>query len=153
MWMENENRIEAVKHILATVFSAQNALRSLASEYKWAGLGNLLGDYGEFVAVNAYNLEKAAGGSNGFDALTQDGRTVQIKANHAASQIGFRGAADLMLVLHVDVNGDWEEVYFGDFDVVKNECRYAARDNKHMIAISKLRKLTAFQATHPSSLF
>ena len=145
--MEKENKVDAVKHIIATVFSAQNALRSLASEYKWAGLGNLLGDYGEYVAVNAYNLQKAAGGSSGYDALTQDGRTVQIKANHAASQIGFRGDADLILVLHVDVSGDWEEVYYGDFELVKKESRYSARDNKHMIAISKLRKLQESQ-TH-----
>ena len=139
--MDNEKKIEAVKHIMATVFSAQNALRSLAPEYKWKGLGNLLGDYGEYVAVNAYNLKKAAGGSSGYDALTLEGRTVQIKANQASKQIGFRGDADLILVLHVDVNGDWEEVYYGDFELVKNESRYSARDNKHMIAISKLRNL------------
>ena len=40
-------KIHAIKHILATIFAAQNALRSLAPEFKWSGLGNLLGDYGE----------------------------------------------------------------------------------------------------------
>lgn len=128
----------AIKHIIATVFSAQNALRELAPEYKWAGMGNLLGDYGEFVAVEAYGLTKAPAGSNGFDAVTPDGKTVQIKANHAASQIGFRGEADLMLVVKVDTTGEWTEVYYGDFQPIKEAARYSTRDNKHMIAMKKL---------------
>jgi hypothetical protein len=89
---------------MATLSSAQNALRSLAPDFRWAGLGNLLGDYGEFVAIEAYGLEKAPAGSNGFDATTPEGKTVQIKANHAANQIGFRGGADLPLVVKVEAN-------------------------------------------------
>ena len=48
--------VEAIKHIMATVFSAQNALRSLAPEFKWAGMGNLLGDYGEYICIEVYGL-------------------------------------------------------------------------------------------------
>jgi hypothetical protein len=123
---------------MATLFSAQNALRELAPDFRWAGLGNLLGDYGEFVAIEAYGLTKAPGGSNGFDAVTHDGRTVQIKANHAASQIGFRGEADLLLVLRVEANGQWNEVYYGSFPKAKALARYSARDNKHMVALRQL---------------
>ena len=105
--MANSSDLEAVRHIMATLFSAQNALRSLAPEFRWAGLGNLLGDYGEFVAIEAYGLEKAPAGSEGYDAVTSDGMKVQIKANHAAKQIGFRGEADLLLVVKVEADGDW----------------------------------------------
>ena len=138
---DTQNKIDAVRHIMATLFSAQNALRSLAPDYKWAGMSNLLGDYGEFVAVRSYGLTKASAGSDGHDALTKDGKTVQVKANHAADQIGFRGNADLILVLFVLDDGNWKEIYFGDFEKVKAESRYSKRDNKHMIAIAKFRKL------------
>jgi hypothetical protein len=123
---------------MATLFSAQNALRELAPDFRWAGLGNLLGDYGEFVAIEAYGLNKAPGGSNGFDATTHEGQTVQIKANHAASQIGFRGEADLLLVLKVETNGQWNEVYYGSFAKAKELARYSPRDNKHMVAVRHL---------------
>jgi hypothetical protein len=66
---------------------------------------------------------------------------VQVKTHHAASQIGFRGKANLMLVIHVVENGEWEEVYYGDSDPVFKASRYSERDNKRMIAISKLRSL------------
>ena len=104
-------------------------------------LGNLLGDFGEFIAIQHYGLTKAPPASDGYDALRADGKTVQIKANHAASQIGFRGEADLMLVIHVEDDGEWEEIYYGDFQREKDASRYSARDNKHMISISKLKRL------------
>ena len=136
-----ENIQDAVKHIVATIFSAQNALKDLAPDYKWAGLGNLLGDYGEFICINHYNLEKAPSGSGGYDALTRDGRTVEIKTNRSSGQIGFRGEADLMLVVSVADDGEFEEIYYGDFKLVKENSRYSARDNKNTITISKLKKL------------
>ena len=109
------DKTDAIKHIIATVFAAQNALRALAPDFKWAGLGNLLGDYGEYVAIEHYGLTKASAGSDGHDAKTVDGKTVHIKANHASGQIGFRGGADLMLVIYVEATGEWTEIYYGDF--------------------------------------
>ena len=138
-------QVEAIRHIVGTLFSAQNALRALAPDFKWAGMGNLLGDYGEFVATRHYVWKKAPAGADGYDAIQPDGQTVQIKTNHAAKQIGFRGEADLLLVIHVKDNGDWEEVYFGSFAAVKAIARYSSRDNKHMVAMSKLRALTDLQ--------
>lgn len=139
--MNGTQRSEAIKHVLSTLFSAQDALRALAPEFRWAGLGNLLGDYGEFVCIEHYGLEKAPAGASGYDAITPDGKKVQIKASHATNQIGFRGEADLMLVIKVDTEGEWEEVYYGPFSPVAEQARFSARDNKHTLTISKLRKL------------
>jgi len=136
-------KIEAMKGVLATLFAAQRTLKALAPEFKWAGLGNLLGDYGEFIATEVYGFTKAPSGSGGFDAITAEGKTVQVKANFAASQIGFRGVADLLLCLKIDSAGDWTEIYFGPFDAMKAVARFSARDNKHMVPISTLIKIKA----------
>src|SRR5689334_16359065 len=128
--------------MLASIFAAQKALRALAPEFHWSGLGNLLGDFGELVAIDKYGLTKAPGGSDGYDAKTSDGRTVQIKTNYAASQIGFRGKSDLMLVIGVNDDGSWKELYYGPFEPVHAASRFSARDNKHMLAITKLVKLS-----------
>jgi hypothetical protein len=132
---------EAVKGIIATLMAARKALTALAPEYNWSGLGSLLGDFGEYIAVRNYHLLKAPSGSEGFDAVTSDGKKVQVKAVHASSQIGFRGKADLMLVISIDELGNWDEIYFGDFEPVLQNARYAARDNKYMIAVTKLKTL------------
>jgi hypothetical protein len=104
--MDDQRKVEAAKGIISSLFASQRALRALAPEYRWTGLGNLLGDFGEFLAVHEYGLTKSTSGSSGYDARTPDGKSVQVKTNHAASQIGFRGEADLMLVLHVDKSGE-----------------------------------------------
>ena len=134
-------RIAAIQHLLAGIFASQRALRALAPEFRWSGLGNLLGDFGELIAIDHYGLLKAPAGSDGYDATTADGKKVQIKTNYAADQIGFRGTAELMLVIGVNDDGTWRELYFGPFDTVKAIARYSARDNKHMVAVSKLPSL------------
>ena len=136
-----KERITAAQAILASIFASQKALRALAPEYNWSGLGNLLGDFGELLATDHYKLQKAPSGSGDYDARTTEGLTVQIKTNFAASQIGFRGKADLLLVLGIHENGSWEEIYFGTYGPVLDNARFSARDNKHMIAVSKLRAL------------
>jgi hypothetical protein len=141
--VEPSQRSDAVRHVVATIFSAQNALRSLAPEFRWSGMGNLLGDYGEFVASEKYGLVKAPSGADGYDAKTKDGRTVQVKTNHSSSTIGFRGEADLMLVLKVEDDGKWQEIYYGQFEPVLKLSTYSKRDNKHMITVSKLRELSS----------
>ena len=140
--MNDESKLRAVQHIMATLFSAQNALKELAPEFRWAGMGNLLGDYGEYVAIQHYGLTKAPAGSNGFDAVTPDGKTVQIKANRSATTIGFRGEADLLLVLKIEADGAWTEAYYGPFSDAKALARYSARDNKHMIVMKHLGRLS-----------
>ena len=83
-----EQRIEAMKGVLASLFASQRTLKSLAPSFKWAGRGNLLGDYGEFIAIESTSPARR-------ERLRRaDGKKVQVKANYAASQIGFRGDAD-----------------------------------------------------------
>lgn len=67
-----------------SLFASQRTLKSLAPQFKWAGLGNLLGDYGEFIAVEVYGLSPASRCANGYDATTPEGKTVQVIANFAA---------------------------------------------------------------------
>ncbi len=101
---------EAIKHIIATIFSAQDALRDLAPQQRWVGMGNLLGDYGEYIALANYNFKKAPSGADGYDAVTIDCLKVQIKANYSSSTIGFRGEADLLLVLKIESNARVERI-------------------------------------------
>lgn len=144
---ERAERIASIQHTLASIFASQKALKALAPEFNWSGLGNLLGDFGELVAIERYGLTKAPPGSNGYDAVTTENKKVQIKTNYAANQIGFRGEADLILVIGVSEDGSWEQIYYGDFRVVKEAARYSTRDNKHMLAVSKLRKLAENSAS------
>ena len=138
-----EQNTEAVQAMMRTLFSAQRVLRALAPDYKWTYGGNLVGDFGEYLAVNNYNLKLASRGAEGYDAINEDGKTVQIKTIHASSQIGFRGQADLLLVIGITDEGEWDEIYYGSFATVADESSFSKRDNKRTITKSKLTKLKA----------
>lgn len=139
--MKEKQRLEAISHVLSTIFKSQEILKTLAPEFKWTGLGNLLGDYGECVGIAAYNLEKAPPGSNGFDAITSCGKTVQIKATYSSKAVGIRGKADLLLVLKIEQDGGFSEVYFNCFDKALDLSNASRRDNKRLITVSKLLNL------------
>ena len=128
---------ESIKHILSSIFSAENALRSIAPEFNWR---NVVGDYGELVAIEHYGLKKAEHGSSGYDTFDINGKTVEIKTNYFSKTFGIRGEADLLLVIKVKVDGTWEELYYGDFKKVLSIANYSARDNKHSISITALKK-------------
>jgi hypothetical protein len=138
--MENDKDLEAVKNVIATLFAARRILCVLAPQFKWTGLGSLLGDYGELIAVRHYGFLKAPAGSSGFDAVTPEGKRVQIKVT-TSLQIGFRGDADLMLVLRIKDTGDWEEIYFGPFADVVSGAAYSKRDNKQVVQTGRLQDL------------
>ena len=44
-----------------------------------------------------------------------------------------------MLVIDVNENWTWQKLYFGNFDAIKIEARFLARNNKHVIAIPKFK--------------
>ena len=95
----------------------------------------------EFVALSNYNLKKGPAGADGYDATTNDGLRVQIKANHSSSSIGFRGEADLLLVLKIESSAEWKELYYGPFKPVKDKASYSKRDNKYTIPVAKLQQI------------
>jgi hypothetical protein len=143
------NPRQEIIQIFRTFFEAQQKLKLLAPEYRWTGMGNLLGDFGEFLAIEHYGLIKSRGGSDSYDATTKSGETVQIKANFSAKQVGIRGKADLLLVLSISNDASFEEVYFGSFDLAREHANYSSRDNKWMLGIQKLRRLNLEKKNQP----
>lgn len=137
----DESLTEAVKQIFASIFRSQNALKALVPEFGWKGLGNMLGDFGEFMALNNLELIKAPIGTKDYDAVTQDGRKVQIKTSYVGGTVALRGEADLLLVVKVHLDGEWQIIYYGDFDKVKQAATYGARDNKYSLSIKRLMSL------------
>jgi len=88
-------------------------------------------------SLKLQSQKKGPSGADGYDAITSEGLKVQIKANHSSSTIGFRGEADLLLVLKIESSAEWKEVYYGPFKPIKDQASYSKRDNKYTIPIAK----------------
>jgi hypothetical protein len=136
------DELAAMRPLLISVFQIGHSMKILAPDFNWSG--NYVGDYGEFVAIKAYGLNKASVGTKGYDAVTPDNKKVEIKSNRKSSSIGFRSGEpdpDLFLVLRIKEDGDWEEIYYGDFEIVKKNASRSERDNKFSITVKKLEQL------------
>jgi hypothetical protein len=130
---------EEIKIIVANFISAKKNLKKLAPDFNW---GNLLGDYGELVAINHYGLEQAPTGKKGYDAINKEKKTIQIKTVYSSNQIKFKKGtkADYLLVIEVDENADWEEIYYGNFEKIRVAASLT-RNEEYTIGITTLKKI------------
>ena len=65
-----------IKNIVANFLSAKKNLKQLAPDFNW---GNLLGDYGELVAIKHYGWEQAPTCKKGYDAINKQKKRKQYK--------------------------------------------------------------------------
>lgn len=141
------------RRTLLSIFKAQNKLQDIAPAYGWRGLGNVLGDYGEYMAIRHYGLVKAPKGTKGFDALSKDGRQIQIKTCLHSSTVSYRGEVQDLLVLQADHKGRLQEIYAGPFDNIAKEFlkggtmkpQESTTDRKFFLKVSDLVKLNVHE--------
>lgn len=77
-----------------------------------------------------------------YDAVTSDGRYVQIKATQRKS-VALSGCPDYLLVFHIETDGSLSEVYNGPGKAVWDACGKTAKNGQRPISLAKLRILSA----------
>ena len=106
--------------------------------------GHLLGSIGEVYAAERYGIELAKSSSERHDGTTTDERKrdVQIKVTQRRS-IGLSSEPAYLLVLKIDENGSFKEVFNGPgnivWELVKN--KRPPKNGQYQISLSKLRTL------------
>ena len=90
--------------------------------------GFLLGDLGEVYAEEHYGLHLLPESNETHDAVTADGRLVQIKTTQR-NRIGIYSEPDYLLVLQVQQDGTITEIYNGPGRVpwAQGKCRKMGR--------------------------
>ena len=129
-----------IKNIVANFISAKKNLKKLAPDFNW---GNLLGDYGELVAIKHYGWEQAPTGKKGYDAINKQKKTIQIKTVYSSNQIKFKKGtkADYLLVIEVDDNANWEEIYYGNFEKIRVAASLT-KNEEYTIGVTTLKKIS-----------
>ena len=102
-----------VKKILVSYLAAKDELVKIVPTFNWS---NLLGDYGEYIAINEFGLTQAEISKEGYDAKNKKGQTVQIKTIRTTNRSinHLKKGADHLLVFQIDNNGDYQKIYYGE---------------------------------------
>lgn len=135
---------EAVKDLLTIV-------RRLRDSYSEHGRhftldGRLIGDIGEVLAVQHYAITLTTTQTAVHDAVTADGRKVQIKATMKDSlTFPWGDAPDYYIGLKILEDGTYEEIYNGPGAIIKNEAlarrKSRPKTGSHVVSIGVLARL------------
>lgn len=142
MEFEMENTISlAIKQLLQTV----EQLRSVYPHRKFTLDGRLVGDIGEVVVENAYDIKLHRDSQKHHDGVASDGRQVQIKATMKDS-LSFPAdhIPDYYVGIKIHTDGKFTEIFNGPGSIageaVKNRKR--TKTNLHSVAINALQRLS-----------
>lgn len=97
-----------VKQLYATV----NELETMFPGRHFTPDGHMVGSLGECIVADAYNLELKAASNKGYDAVTETGLEVEIKATQSKS-VAFRSQSQHTFIIKILRDGTFEEIYNG----------------------------------------
>lgn len=135
---------EAVKQLLAIVERLRAAYKEQNKQFTLDG--RLVGDIGEVLAEEFYDIKLFEDLQKHHDATCSDGRHVQIKATMKKSLTFPVDHIPLYYIgIQIHSNGEFTEIFNGPgavaWEAVKN--RKATKTNLHSVSISALSKLNA----------
>lgn len=136
--IDHERFQTLVKLLYATV----GELESMFPGRHFTPDGHMVGSLGECLVADAYGLELMPASNKGYDALTQDGKQVEIKATQA-NTVAFRSQPEHTIVIKINSDGTFDEIYNGPGTLVWAQFVDKKRptNGQYQITLGKLMKI------------
>ena len=105
--------------------------------------GHLVGSFGEVTAADLLNLTLMPPSNDGYDAIDEQGRRVEIKATTRASIClsAYGTKAERLVVVVIDGDGGTEIAYNGPAAPVWDAAGKPQKNGQRRISVSTLKKL------------
>jgi len=133
---------EDVRTAIKKIFRSCQRLTELTKR-PFSPDGHLVGSFGEVVAAELLNLTLMPPSNDGYDAIDDQGRRVEIKATTRTS-IGLSASgtrAERLVVVVVDGDGETEIAYDGPTAPAWDAAGKAQKNGQRRISVSTLKKL------------
>ena len=127
-----------VKQLYATV----NELQEMFPGRHFTPDGHMVGSLGECLVADAYGLELKTASNKGYDAVTDSGLEVEIKATQSNS-VAFRSEPQFTIIIKILPDGTFEEIYNGPGALVWEQFqgKRLPSNGQFQVSLTKLRKL------------
>ena len=122
------------------LYKITNELESSYPGRKFTIDGHLVGSIGEVIVAEYYGLALLHNSSETHDAVSADGKYVQIKATQI-NRIAISSEPEYLIVIKLFSDGSWEEVYNGPGKPVWDNAGKMQKNGQRPISLSKLRCL------------
>ena len=102
--------------------------------------GHLVGSIGEVLVADHYGLTLLPNSAETHDAVSSDGRIIQIKTTQI-NRIAISSEPDYLIVIRISDCGKWEEIYNGPGHLVWNNAGKMQKNGQRPITLAKLQSL------------
>ena len=119
--------------------------KELETEYpgrKFTIDGHLVGSIGEVIVAENYGLSLLPNSTKTHDALSKDGKYVQIKATQVKND-SITSEPDFIIVIQIQSDGSWTEIYNGPGKPVWENAGKMQKNGQRPISLSRLKCLMA----------
>ena len=99
------------------IYRAVKELESMFPGRPFTPDGHMVGSLGECLVADAYQLELMPPSNEGYDALTKEGKKVEIKATQGKS-VAFRSCPEHTIIIKINKDGTFEEYFNGPGEII-----------------------------------
>ena len=141
----SRSQVVGLREKIRNIYAIAAELETMFPGRKFNPDGNMVGSIGEAIAEVEYRVELFALCTPGIDGAVC-GRNVQIKTTQGREvAVKKPKAADLLLVIRISSDGNWERVYDGDSERVWNALATQKESfmREKTISVKRLRQLQA----------
>ena len=122
------------------LYKITNELEQAYPGRKFTVDGHLVGSIGEVIVAEHYGLSLLPNSTKTHDAISKEGKQVQIKATQVKS-IAISSEPDYLIVIRLLSDGSWEEIYNGPGKAAWDNAGKMQKNGQRPISLSKLRNL------------
>ena len=122
------------------LYKITNELEQTYPGRKFTVDGHLVGSIGEVIVAEHYGLSLLPNSTKTHDAVSKEGKQVQIKATQVKG-IAISSEPDYLIVIRLLSDGSWEEIYNGPGKAAWDNAGKMQKNGQRPISLSKLRNL------------
>ena len=122
------------------LYKITNELEQTYPGCKFTVDGHLVGSIGEVIVAEHYGLSLLPNSTKTHDAVSKEGKQVQIKATQVKG-IAISSEPDYLIVIRILPDGSWEEIYNGPGKAAWDNAGKMQKNGQRPISLSKLRNL------------
>lgn len=122
------------------LYKITNELEQTYPGRKFTVDGHLVGSIGEVIVAEHYGLSLLPNSTKTHDAVSKEGKQVQIKATQVKG-IAISSEPDYLIVIRILPDGSWEEIYNGPGKAAWESAGKMQKNGQRPISLSKLRNL------------
>ena len=136
--MDHSNFQTQVKNI----YKAVKELELMFPSRHFTPDGHMVGSIGECLVADAYGLELKTASNKGFDALSKDGKQIEIKATQSG-RVAFRSCPEFAIIIKIHKDGTFRECYNGPGSIIWEVFtgREMPSNGQYQISINKVKQL------------